>query len=139
MPPGTAPALSCSQRLTLLRTVKISLLHWSLSILWLQTAFNLSLPHSSPLSACRQCPQPCCALQRNCSWAELQRDRSAHLPCNPSISGAQPSSEAGDQPNKTLSLPSLGFLLMSLGLQENLQWSRLKQSWVFFPSAGKDT
>ena len=40
-----------------------------------------TLPLTSPslLSAtlvpCRQCPQPCCAVQRSCSWAELSLQR----------------------------------------------------------------
>ena len=45
----------------------------------LMTAFNLSLPHSFPLGVCRQCPQPCCALQSCRSWAELSLCSSAHL------------------------------------------------------------
>ena len=62
-----------------------------------QTAFNLSLPCLSPLSACRQCPQPCGALQRSCSWAELSLCSSSCLPCTPCIPGAWNSSTAEDQ------------------------------------------
>ena len=41
------------------------------AVLKLPIALNFSLPPSSPVGACRQCPQPCCTLQRSCSWAEL--------------------------------------------------------------------
>ena len=50
------------------------------SLLPPQTAFNLSLPHPSPFTTCRQHPQPCCALQRSCSWAELSLGSAACLP-----------------------------------------------------------
>ena len=41
---------------------------------------NRCLSYMTPLGACRQCPQPCCALQRSCSWAELSLCSAAHLP-----------------------------------------------------------
>ena len=134
--PGTAAALPCSQRLTLFRAVKI----------FLQVSSPLSshprlplhsLPPSSALAACRQCPQPCCAWQRSCSWAELSLCSAARLPSAPSMPGAQPSSAAEDQPKAALSLPPRGYLQVSLGLQGNLLGNRMKSPLMFPPSAGQ--
>ena len=83
----------------------------------LHTAFNLSLPHSFPPGACRQYPQPCCTLQRSRSWAELSLASTARLLGAASIPGARPSSAAEDQPKASHSLPLLGSLEMSQGLQ----------------------
>ncbi|KAK4806071.1 hypothetical protein QYF61_010280 [Mycteria americana] len=52
--------------------------------------------------------------------------------------GAQPSSAAEDQPKAALSLPPLGSLQVSLGLQGNLLGNRLKAALVFPPSGHGD-
>lgn len=103
----------------------------ALSILRLHIACYLSLPGSSPLGACRQCPQTRCALQRSCSWAELSLCSAAHLPGAPSVPGARPSSAPEDQHKAALSLSPLGSPQVSLGLQGNLLGNRLKESLMF--------
>ena len=82
-----------------------------------QTAFKVSMSNSSPFAACRQCPQPCCALQRSCFWAQLCLFCAAWFPSDPSIPGTQPRSAAEDQPKAEPSLPALGSFEVSLGLQ----------------------
>lgn len=66
------------------------------------------------LGGCSQSPQPCCAVQRGCSWAELSVCR--HSP---------------------LSFAPLGSLEMSTGLLGSLLGNRMKESHVFPPSAGE--
>lgn len=66
------------------------------------------------LTTCRQCAQPCCALQRSYSWAELSVCR-----------------------HGLLSFAPLGSLEMSAGRLGRLLGNRMKESHVFPPSAGE--
>jgi len=53
----------------------------------------------SPLSVCcGQSPQPCCTVQRCCSWVELSLCTRALLPGALSVPGARPSSTSEAQP-----------------------------------------
>lgn len=75
LPPGAAAALPSSQRLTGVRAGKCS-----------PPASSVHPATSAclyPLCLCRQCPQPCCAGQRSCSWAELALCSAARLPGAP--------------------------------------------------------
>lgn len=55
-----------------------------LSVFSYSTQPVTSLSLLSPTRAsCRQCPQPCCAGQRSCSWAELALCSAARLPGAP--------------------------------------------------------
>ena len=56
------------------------LLQAALSILPLPTASKPSLLLSSLCASCGQSPQPCCAVQRSCSWAQLSLCTTALLP-----------------------------------------------------------
>jgi len=93
---------------------------------------------ASLLGACRQCPQPYCAFQKSCSWAELCLCHTAWLSWAPSIPVAQPSSAAEDQPKALLTLSPLGSLQVSLELQRNLLWNRLTES-LMFPLSAEET
>jgi len=56
------------------------LLQAALSIHPLPTASKSSLLLSSPRASCGQSPQPCCAVQWSCSWAELSLCTRSLLP-----------------------------------------------------------
>ena len=69
----------------------------------LQAACNPCVP-----GACAQSPQPCCAVQRSCSWAQLSLCTRALLPAALSGPRARPSSAPQAQP-KALQSPLGGF------------------------------
>ncbi|KAK4805227.1 hypothetical protein QYF61_000164 [Mycteria americana] len=96
-----------------------------------------------PLTVQQGSPAPedvlilCTRETRSCSWAELSLCSAARLPGAPSMPGAQPSSAAEDQPKAALSLPPLGSLHVSLGLQgltspegqQGLSWGAPAGKW----------
>ena len=94
----------------------------SLSILPPQTVFIVSLPRSSPLSAHRQCLQPCCALQRSCSWAQLSLCSTATCHYLPPSQEPSPAQQQRTSPRQHFHCllpppPFPGSLEVSLGLQ----------------------
>ena len=62
IPPGAQGTLPCTHTLTMSRAVKMfPQVKSQLNVFPVLIAFSLSVPGSCPLSACRQCPQPCWA------------------------------------------------------------------------------